>query len=121
MLRAALVAVLAAAAVVLPAAPAAAACPHEGATRLHSRLTQADGALVGWLSKRRGHTLTFRVQVRVKGVRSDRVRVHVPDGCRTGIRRGARAGVLLDRRDGRWDLAGVADPVALLKAEGIGP
>jgi hypothetical protein len=119
--RAALVAVLAATAAVVPAAPAAAACPHEGASHLHSRLTQADGALVGWLSRRRGRTLTFRVQVRVKGVRSDRVRVHVPRGCRTGIRLGQRSGLLLDRRDGRWDASGVADPVALLKAAGIGP
>jgi hypothetical protein len=121
--RPALVALVAALAAAVGATPAAAACSREGSSGLQRRLAAADGALVGWLTERHGSVLTFRVQVRVKGVKHDHVRVHVPRGCRPAVRRGRRTGLLLDRRHGRWeaDAFDVVDPVALLKTAGIGP
>ena len=89
----------------------------ETAADLPARLRATDGAFVGRLVARRGRVLTFRVDVRVKGVTGRRVRVHT----RRHLRRGRRVGVLLDRRARYWAAREVVSPGELLKAAGIGP
>jgi hypothetical protein len=58
----------------------------------------ADAPFVGRLAQRDGGVLVYRVQVRVKGHLTRRMRVHGLRGC--GVPR--RTGLLLDRRHGVW-------------------
>ena len=135
MRRPALAASLAAVAVLMVVGPACATTADRGAkppranagqgaeppraetADLPARLRAADGAFVGRLVARHGRVLTFRVDVRLKGVTGRRVRVHT----RRHLRRGRRVGVLLDRRAGHWAAQEVVSPGELLKAAGIGP
>ena len=107
-------ATLAAALLLVPAAPAAAACPHASES-LRERLDAADGAILGRFVRHSGGLRIYRVDAQVKGRFGTRVRVRA-------ARKGRWIGLLLDRRDGRWRTASRSPkPGALLKAAGIGP
>jgi hypothetical protein len=115
------VTLVAAAVLLVPAAPASAACPS-GQSVTFAGLLGADGAFVGRLVKRSGDRLTYRVDTRVKGDLGRRVRVTAGGACTPRARKGRRIGLLLDRRGGRWHSASRAlAPGALLKAAQIGP
>jgi hypothetical protein len=94
------------------AAPAA-ACPRTASRGLHDRLVASDAAFVG----KRVKPGVYRVQVRVRGELGRRVRVRGVRGC--GVPK--RAGLLLDRRKGRWWATVAVAPSELFKASGIGP
>ncbi len=122
MRRLAVAALLAGAALLVPAAPAAAACPGRSSDSLQERLFAADGAIVAHLVERRGGVRTYVVDTRVKGTIGSRVRVRATARCAPAVRKGRRIGLLLDRRSGRWYTASRAlRPGTLLKAAGIGP
>ena len=117
----AVVALTVATALLVPAAPAAAACPDASAS-LRDRLRAADGAILGRFVKRSGSLRVYRVDTRVKGPIFERVRVRAVRGCAPAARKGRWIGLLLDRRGGRWHTASRALwPGELLKAAGIGP
>ena len=114
-------ATLAAALLLVPAAPAAAACPHASES-LRERLDAADGAILGRFVRHSGGLRIYRVDSQVKGRLGTRVRVRAVRGCAPAARKGRWIGLLLDRRDGRWRTASRSlKPGALLKAAGIGP
>ncbi len=101
--------VLAATAVVAATATPAHACSC-AMPDPRSLLTQSDGAFVGRLLARRdagdGRAIfTFRVERRVKGALGTTVDVEsATDGAACGLETtvGARIGLFLERRDGRW-------------------
>jgi len=122
MRRLAVAALLAGTALLVPAVPAAAACPGNASDSLQERLRAADGAIVAHLVKRRRGVRTYVVDTRVKGVIGSRVRVRAKAACAPAARKGRRIGLLLDRRSGLWYTASRAlRPGTLLKAAGIGP
>jgi len=122
MRRLAVAALLAGTALLVPAAPAAAACPGNASDSLQERLRAADGAIVAHMVKRSGRVRTYVLDTRVKGDIGTRVRVRATPGCAPAARKGRRIGLLLDRRSGRWHTASRAlRPGELLKAAGIGP
>jgi hypothetical protein len=120
--RLAVALLLAATALLLPAAPAS-ACSRDAADGVWKRLVESDGAFVGRLVKRRGNVFVYRVDTRVKGRIGRRVRVHGLRDCGPSVRKGRRIGMLLDRHAGRWEASAFSEVPAgaLLKAAGIGP
>ena len=117
--------VLAATAVVAATATPAHACSC-AMPDPRSLLTQSDGAFVGRLLARRdagdGRAIfTFRVERRVKGALGTTVDVEsATDGAACGLETtvGARIGLFLERRDGRWtsSLCWQLSPEDLLRA-----